>query len=102
MANPHPSSKGRPFKPGQSGNPGGRAKAKVDLLAVLDGILSDREKSIELMAALVEAGVGGDVRAIALILDRVHGPVVPVRPVEIDLVAVALEVRRRTEAKSDD
>ena len=95
MANPHPSSKGRPFKPGQSGNPGGRAKAKVDLLAVLDGILSDREKSIELMAALVEAGVGGDVRAIALILDRVHGPVVPIPPLVVNFDAVVRELEER-------
>jgi len=95
LANPHPSSKGRPFKPGQSGNPGGRAKAKVDLLAVLDGILSDREKSIELMAALVEAGVGGDVRAIALILDRVHGPVVPIPPLVVNFDAVVRELEER-------
>ena len=95
MANPHPSSKGRPFPPGQSGNPGGRTKAKVDLLAVLDGILSDREKSIELMAALVEAGVGGDVRAIALILDRVHGPVVPIPPLVVNFDAVVRELEER-------
>ncbi len=103
MSNPHPSSRGRPFKPGQSGNPGGRTKAAVDLLAVLNSILGEKEKSLELMTALIDAGIGGDVRAIALVLDRVHGPVAPIGTTEGTLAEVAKTMRNKLESlKKDD
>ncbi len=97
------------FVKGQSGNPGGRRKrgqATIDLLAEIrlqlaqagsEGIGTQSERLVQ---ALIDAGIGGDVRAIALVLDRIHGPVVPNRPVEIDMVAVQMEVRRITEAKN--
>lgn len=98
MSNSNPSPRTR-WKPGQSGNPGGRTKAKVDLLAVLNEVLADKAKARELVEALVDAGIGSNtkanVRAIQEILSRIHGPVAPIGTTEGTLVEAAKMIKER-------
>ena len=54
------------------------------------------------MQALLDQAAAGNIGAMRTILDRVHGPVIPVKASEIDLVAVAMEVKRRVEANKGD
>lgn len=71
------------WKPGQSGNPGGRPKSKpfkealerqLALLAQAKGVPDDQGADV-LMAALLARGVGGDVAAIKECMDRLDGKV---------------------------
>jgi hypothetical protein len=106
VANPSPKPSPRTqFKPGQSGNPGGRTKAKVDLLAILNEVLADRTKARELVEALVDAGIGtnakANVRAIQEVLNRVHGPVAPIGTTEGTLVEVARIIKERLQKPQD-
>jgi hypothetical protein len=69
-ANDAPKQRGRPFKPGQSGNPrgtraGSRNRATLALDALAEGEASD------VLKATVERAKGGDTSAAALILSRV-------------------------------
>jgi len=82
MANPHPTPKPdnlKPFRKGQSGNPAGRSKGAVDLLAILNEHLVEVDPATklqagwELMAAMLAQGKAGNVKAAALILERLHG-----------------------------
>jgi hypothetical protein len=70
-----------PFKPGHSGNPGGRPK-KLPITDALRRILSGhvpartpkKANGEDLVAlALIKKAVGGDLRAIAEIADRTEG-----------------------------
>jgi hypothetical protein len=64
---------GRPFKPGQSGNPSGRRKGTVSVAACLKRLLSkpDAEK---ICRKLIEQAKAGDLQAVRLLLDRLDGP----------------------------
>lgn len=66
------------YLPGTSGNPGGRPKGSVSLVAALRRELERRQDSgqpgIEAVAArLVDLAVGGDLRAAREIADRLDG-----------------------------
>jgi hypothetical protein len=67
-----------PFKPGQSGNPGGRGTEKIwrDALlkAVKEKAKTGNGRKLEAIAkALIDAAVDGDVGAIREIGDRLDG-----------------------------
>ncbi len=64
---------GRPFKPGQSGNPGGRPKG-TSVTAVLRELL-DQAGPDSVAAPLLELAQGGDIQAIKVLLDRTEGKV---------------------------
>lgn len=69
---------GRPFQPGQSGNPNGRPKSKPfkDALERALKAAGDDKSAIELVAtALVEKARSGDVPAIKELADRIDGKV---------------------------
>jgi hypothetical protein len=66
------------FQPGQSGNPGGRRKGSRNLTARLREIVEREAKDGKdygdlVMEALVKAAKKGDVKAIAIMLDRIDG-----------------------------
>lgn len=85
------------FKPGQSGNPGGRPKGKPDRrTALLQGLEDDLP---ELLNALKAAALAGDTQALRILLDRV----LPVRkattePVELPELAEAGTLPEKVEA----
>ena len=66
------------FKPGQSGNPGGRPKGLLNLTAMLRKELRARnnEKARELVKAAVEQAIDGKGGALKEVLDRIDGTVV--------------------------
>ena len=77
---------GRPFKPGQSGNPAGkprgtRHKATMAALTLLDGEVH------ALTRKAIDAALGGDMAALRLCLERVIAPVKS-RPLCINLPEV--------------
>ena len=80
MSNPSPNPSGR-FRPGQSGNPGGRAKGR-SLSALLRTQLDaddgeGRTKGDRLAETLVNLALAGNLRAIELVIDRVDGKAPP-------------------------
>ena len=78
---------GRPFKPGVSGNPGGRpiGRRNTTTLAV-EALLDGEAEAITRRA--IEAALAGDMAAIRLIMDRVSPPRKS-RPIQIDLPEVS-------------
>ena len=69
---------GRPFQPGQSGNPAGRPKTKPfreALQRALKAAESDSEMLDKVALALVAKAYEGDVPAIKEIADRLDGKV---------------------------
>jgi Family of unknown function (DUF5681) len=70
------------FRPGQSGNPGGRKKGSRNLKSVLEEVMREeieltengKKRSVSLLEALikraVQEGLRGDLRAIKDLLDR--------------------------------
>lgn len=78
--------RGKPFKPGVSGNPAGRPRGAFGKrTAVLQALMADKAEAI--LAVLVEQALTGDVAACKAILERV----VPVcREAPIDEHAVTL------------
>jgi hypothetical protein len=65
-----------PFKPGQSGNPGGRPKKKLfreALTKVLDAAGEDSEKLTAIAQALYDKAKTGDVSAIKEVRDTLDG-----------------------------
>ncbi len=106
MANPRPKRSPRTqFKPGKSGNPGGRPALGVDLVAILRQYLGEtdrktrRTRARQLIASLVDHGIAGDVKATMAILDRIHGKVQPDRPDLVDIGEVVAEVAARAERR---
>src|SRR3954469_23502457 len=75
--------RGRPFKPGQSGNPQGKpAGARNASLVALDAIGTDA--AAEIVASVVQAAKAGDMRAADILLRRLW-PERKGRPVLLDL-----------------
>ncbi len=74
---------GRPFQPGQSGNPRGRpAGSRNAATRVIEALLDGEAEAITRKA--IDAALGGDMVAIRLVLDRVCPPR-KCRPILIDL-----------------
>lgn len=101
--NPSPATR---WKPGQSGNPSGRPKVDVDLLAILQKQLADRADDGKtnaecVIAALIAEAAGGNVRAIMAVLDRMHGRVAPIGTTEGTLVEVARIIKERLQKPQD-
>jgi hypothetical protein len=109
VSNPHAKPPKRTqFKPGKSGNPGGRPKLGVDLKAVLHEYLAKvdpsnrRSKAEQLMAALVEAGIEGNVKATMAVLDRMCGRVSADKDDTIDIGDLVAEVEARAKQRKRD
>ena len=69
-----------PFKPGQSGNPGGRAKADPELVSLAR---TYTREAIERTAQILRSTKSRDsdkLKAVEILLDRGHGK--PTQPVE--------------------
>ncbi len=69
---------GRPFQPGQSGNPAGRPKSKPFREAIqraLDAAGDDKDALQQVATALVGKAMMGDVPAIKELADRMDGKV---------------------------
>jgi len=84
---------GRPFQPGQSGNPAGRPKSKPFKNALQKAInaAGDDDKALTLIAdALLAKAQEGDVQAIKEVADRLDGKVT--QPISGDDEAPPLQV----------
>lgn len=64
---------GRPFQPGQSGNPAGKPKGTRHRVTMLAELLLDREAETLLRKA-IELALGGDTVALRLCLERIMAP----------------------------
>jgi len=63
------------FLPGVSGNPDGRTRGAVSLVALLKGELREHpERGEAIVAALLDRAAEGDPACIKLALDRIDGP----------------------------
>jgi Family of unknown function (DUF5681) len=78
--------RGRPFRPGQSGNPAGRPAGKPNRATALLDAIGDVDLQ-EIVGKIVEKAKGGDLAAAKMILDRVAPPAKS-RIVEIGLAEV--------------
>src|SRR3712207_6345762 len=72
--------RGRPFAKGQSGNPKGRPKNGHTLADALRSELTP-DRRAQVVQAIIERAVSGDVAAIKLLFERVDGRVP--RPLEL-------------------
>ena len=67
----------KPWKPGQSGNPGGRPRRDAISAALRQQLAvqvsDDRSVADVIAAALIKRALGGDVRAIREVADRTEG-----------------------------
>ena len=66
---------GRPFQPGQSGNPGGRPKEKAFRMALKSEIERQPEALVEIARKLISKARKGDLRSIREFADRIDGRV---------------------------
>lgn len=64
----------KPWPKGTSGNPGGRPKT-AKLRDTLAKLIDDKDLGDKLMSKLVVMALSGDMRAMAMILDRIDGKV---------------------------
>lgn len=65
-----------PFQPGQSGNPGGRAKDKIFRAALDRAIAQDDGKKVRAAAEkLLELAVAGEAWAMQMLAERTDGKV---------------------------
>ncbi|WP_069879552.1 DUF5681 domain-containing protein [Bosea sp. BIWAKO-01] len=90
--------RGAPFKPGQSGNPAGKAKGtrhKVTL--AIEALLEGEAEALTRKA--IELGLAGDMTALRLCMDRL-APARRDRPVTFDLprIETAADLSRATQA----
>jgi hypothetical protein len=75
-----------PFKPGQSGNPGGRTRDKIftDALRIainVDDPISGKKKVRVIAEKLVDEAMAGEPWAVQMVADRIDGK--PVQAVEV-------------------
>ena len=63
---------GKPFQPGQSGNPGGRRPAILSRAIVAKLTPEEADK---IAAELIKQATGGDLHAIAMLWERIEGKV---------------------------
>ena len=64
------------FIKGESGNPSGRPKGSVDVVAELNRQLRAKPKDLQaIIKALIDEAKSGNVKAIEVILDRLNGKV---------------------------
>ena len=85
------------FKPGQSGNPGGRPKKKP-VTEAYEQLISDPEVAQAIARGIIRAARKGNVRAAAEIADRVEGKVSQdVNLNVVDYRKIAEEARKRVE-----
>ncbi len=78
--------RGRPWKPGQSGNPKGKKPGTRHRTTVmLEKLLEDDSEAI--LKAVLTAAASGDMSAARMVLDRIVPPVKE-RPLSIDLPAL--------------
>ena len=97
--------RGRPFKPGESGNPSGRPKADVCLTSLLRAALAERDedgkrtKARAVIDALVTEACEGRTAALQLIFDRIDGLLQPIRTEPLDIGALIGEVAKRAELR---
>lgn len=79
---------GRPFQPGESGNPGGRPKGSVSITTEIRNILRDNpDKRKQLAQSLVDLAAEGNAAAIREVMTRHDGPV----PVPINVSQLSNE-----------
>jgi hypothetical protein len=72
----------KPWKPGQSGNPGGRPKGKLIDEALEELLLgNDSELALAIAKKLLARAKAGEVKAIQLVAERVQGK--PKRQIEL-------------------
>lgn len=60
------------FKPGRSGNPGGRPRAEFSVCALMDKCVTANDWQ-QMFIILREKGLHGDLKSIELLLDRRFG-----------------------------
>ena len=101
--------RGRPFQPGQSGNPRGRPSAEVCLTALLRAALAEKDvegkrtKARAVIDALVEQALDGKTAAIQQIFDRIDGLLQPIlQNPELDLEAVAKAMQEKRDRITRD
>ena len=72
----------KPWKPGQSGNPGGRPKGRLIDEALEELLLeNDSELALAIAKKLLSRAKSGEVKAIQLVVERVQGK--PKRQIEL-------------------
>ena len=83
--NTAPKQRGRPFKPGESGNPSGRPKGARNHATVLAAAMLDGQAEA-IIRKLIDTGLSGDVSALRICLERLLPPKRS-RPVAFELPA---------------
>ena len=92
----------KPWKPGQSGNPGGRPKRRL-LDEALEDLLgsNDSQAARDVAVTLLKKARKGDIRAIQLLAERTQGK--PMRAIEISgPEGGALVLDRMTDEQLDE
>jgi Family of unknown function (DUF5681) len=84
--NSGPKQRGRPFKPGQSGNPAGKPKGARNRSTIAAELLLEGEAKA-LTRKAIELGLAGDTTALRLCLERLVPPRKD-RPISLDLPAI--------------
>jgi len=97
---------GKPFEKGQSGNPAGRPKGSISIVAELKKKLEevpkennpDKKRYVDMLVltAIKKVLVDGDTQMIKDIIDRVDGR--PNQPIESDLNITMIEANKAKEA----
>ena len=79
--------RGKPFRPGQSGNPAGRPKGSRNATTrLVEGLMEGQAEGIA--QVVVSAALGGDLTAARLVLDRLT-PARKDRAISLDLPPIA-------------
>jgi hypothetical protein len=105
--------KGSQFKPGQSGNPSGKAKGLRSMAAELrdilgeemtiatDGAIKTISKQRALASSLITAAIEGDLRATAIVINHLDRGAPKTEPddEELDFSAVQVHQSRKSKKK---